>query len=134
SRRRHTRSKRDWSSDVCSSDLALAAELATGVQHGENDLEGGAAILATRDRLDRDAPAVVEHARRAVRVQRDDDLVAVARHGFVDRVVDDLIDEVMQASRTGGPDVHAGTLPARLAALVDLEAAGAVAGLLLQRS
>src|SRR5699024_11359626 len=26
SRRRHTRSKRDWSSDVCSSDLAIAAE------------------------------------------------------------------------------------------------------------
>src|SRR5699024_11665084 len=25
SRRRHTRSKRDWSSDVCSSDLTLAA-------------------------------------------------------------------------------------------------------------
>src|SRR5207249_11533934 len=25
SRRRHTRSKRDWSSDVCSSDLAVAA-------------------------------------------------------------------------------------------------------------
>src|SRR5699024_11409908 len=25
SRRRHTRSKRDWSSDVCSSDLALGA-------------------------------------------------------------------------------------------------------------
>src|SRR5699024_12093394 len=27
SRRRHTRSKRDWSSDVCSSDLALAGML-----------------------------------------------------------------------------------------------------------
>src|SRR5699024_11375707 len=26
SRRRHTRSKRDWSSDVCSSDLAVAAD------------------------------------------------------------------------------------------------------------
>src|SRR5699024_11935206 len=27
SRRRHTRSKRDWSSDVCSSDLAMAARM-----------------------------------------------------------------------------------------------------------
>src|SRR5699024_12058005 len=27
SRRRHTRSKRDWSSDVCSSDLAATADL-----------------------------------------------------------------------------------------------------------
>src|SRR5699024_11785047 len=30
SRRRHTRSKRDWSSDVCSSDLKWNAENATG--------------------------------------------------------------------------------------------------------
>src|SRR5699024_11387798 len=29
SRRRHTRSKRDWSSDVCSSDLELLLELKT---------------------------------------------------------------------------------------------------------
>src|SRR5207249_7547622 len=30
SRRRHTRSKRDWSSDVCSSDLAAHADLVSG--------------------------------------------------------------------------------------------------------
>src|SRR6185312_6190316 len=30
SRRRHTRSDRDWSSDVCSSDLTLTSRLATG--------------------------------------------------------------------------------------------------------
>src|SRR5207249_9051191 len=30
SRRRHTRSKRDWSSDVCSSDLDLANHLLSG--------------------------------------------------------------------------------------------------------
>src|SRR5438067_11154989 len=30
SRRRHTRSKRDWSSDVCSSDLAASAAPAEG--------------------------------------------------------------------------------------------------------
>src|SRR5699024_11942704 len=32
SRRRHTRSKRDWSSDVCSSDLVLVAARITGRQ------------------------------------------------------------------------------------------------------
>src|SRR5699024_11936993 len=30
SRRRHTRSKRDWSSDVCSSDLGVGAALISG--------------------------------------------------------------------------------------------------------
>src|SRR5207249_6247223 len=33
SRRRHTRSKRDWSSDVCSSDLPAAADWATWLGH-----------------------------------------------------------------------------------------------------
>src|SRR5438067_9696536 len=32
SRRRHTRSKRDWSSDVCSSDLASMAQTMPGVE------------------------------------------------------------------------------------------------------
>src|SRR5699024_12008717 len=31
SRRRHTRSKRDWSSDVCSSDLAFGSLMAIGI-------------------------------------------------------------------------------------------------------
>src|SRR5699024_12062642 len=31
SRGRHTRSKRDWSSDVCSSDLLLAEQLGLGI-------------------------------------------------------------------------------------------------------
>src|SRR5699024_12509316 len=41
SRRRHTRSKRDWSSDVCSSELGVALarhrrhEVALGVDHGQ---------------------------------------------------------------------------------------------------
>src|SRR5207249_6371243 len=33
SRRRHTRSKRDWSSDVCSSDLIDIAQVAHDVHH-----------------------------------------------------------------------------------------------------
>src|SRR5699024_12020999 len=48
SRRRHTRSKRDWSSDVCSSDLSLAnvrdfveGNLAAGADHLFVFVEGG---------------------------------------------------------------------------------------------
>src|SRR5207249_7318519 len=33
SRRRHTRSKRDWSSDVCSSDLIVTASSGTELAH-----------------------------------------------------------------------------------------------------
>src|SRR5207249_7308324 len=36
SRRRHTRSKRDWSSDVCSSDLVLLARpVERGLEHAQ---------------------------------------------------------------------------------------------------
>ena len=46
-------------------------------------------------------------------------LSAVAGEGFVDRVVDDLVDQVVEAARPGGADVHAGPLADRLEALED---------------
>src|SRR5699024_11653984 len=39
SRRRHTRSKRDWSSDVCSSDLQLKKELSDMAKKNANLME-----------------------------------------------------------------------------------------------
>src|SRR5699024_12208039 len=63
SRRRHTRSKRDWSSDVCSSDLVLLrADLADLVAHvhgqaeraGIGDLAVAAASGVLADRLARE--------------------------------------------------------------------------------
>src|SRR5207249_7455886 len=41
SRRRHTRSKRDWSSDVCSSDLSRVARWRTGLPEFDFVLGGG---------------------------------------------------------------------------------------------
>ena len=46
--------------------------------------------------------------------------VAVAGQRLVDRVVDDLVDQVVQAALTGGADVHAGPLADRLETLEDL--------------
>src|SRR5207249_8850094 len=45
SRRRHTRSKRDWSSDVCSSDLEAGAAAVIVSNHGGRQLEGARAAL-----------------------------------------------------------------------------------------
>ncbi len=42
-------------------------------------------------------------------MNRDVDLVAIAGHGFVDRIVDDFPDEMVQAKFAGGSDVHRGT-------------------------
>ncbi len=57
----------------------------------------------------------------AVGQQRDLDAVAVAGQRLVDRVVDDLPDQVVQAALAGRADVHAGPLADRLEALEDLD-------------
>src|SRR4051794_41948371 len=50
----------------------------------------------------------------------------MTRHRLIDRVVDDLVDEVMEASNAGGADVHAGPLADRLEAFEDLDVLGVV--------
>ncbi len=54
------------------------------------------------------------------------DAVAVAGQRLVDGVVDDLVDQVVQARGTGRADVHAGALAHRLQALEDGDVLGAV--------
>src|SRR5207302_7646712 len=54
SRRRHTRFSRDWSSDVCSSDLiddAVWAEFATNVSYCQGDISDPSAYKKLADRL-----------------------------------------------------------------------------------
>src|SRR5207249_9697914 len=76
SRRRHTRSKRDWSSDVCSSDLARAARLrrlhegARKVGGGGREGEGGGAQRARRARA---GPAASQPRRPARRPARSEE-------------------------------------------------------------
>src|SRR5699024_11619056 len=45
SRRRHTRSKRDWSSDVCSSDLPFVTQIAREFAQNATDTEGRSMII-----------------------------------------------------------------------------------------
>ena len=112
--------------------IAAAAELAAGVQHREDHLDRGAAILGAGDRLDRDATSVVEAADRAVLVDRDHDLVGEAGHGLVDRVVDDLEHEMVQTAGAGGSDVHTRSLADRFESFEDLDVAGVIAAGLLR--
>ena len=105
---------------------AAVAELAAGVQHGQHDLDRRA-LLLLHDR-DRDAAAVVGDGDRVVGVDRDRDVVAVAGQRLVDRVVDNLVDEVVQAARPGRADVHARALADRLEALEDGDVLGVVTG------
>ena len=98
--------------------VVLALELAAGVEHREDDLEG--ALAGLRMLVDGDAAAVVgDGERRIVLVQRDDDRRRVAVHGLVDGVVEDLPGEVVQAVPADAADVHAGALADGLEPLQD---------------
>jgi len=100
-------------------------ELAAGVEHREDHLHR--ALLRLGVHVDRHAAAVVgDGHRRAVVVQRDVDRRGVAVHGLVDRVVEDLPDEVVQAGRSDAADVHAGAFADGLEAFEDLDVFGGV--------
>ena len=106
--------------------VAAAAELAAGVQLGEHQLDRGLAL--GRVDVGGDAAAVVGDAHAAVGQQRDVDGVGEAGERLVDRVVDDLPDQVVQPALAGGPDVHARALADRLETLEDGDLAGVVVG------
>ena len=55
---------------------------------------------------DRDAGAVVEHGDGVAGMDRDVDLVRAASHGLVDRVIDHLVNKVMQPACANIADIH----------------------------
>jgi hypothetical protein len=83
----------------------LTTELAARVQLRHHHVDGGGAGRVHRHR---DAATVVGDFDAAVVKNADVDLVGVAGHRLVDRVVHHLPDEVVQTTLTGGPDVHTG--------------------------
>ncbi len=103
--------------------VSAPAELAAGVEDRVHDFEG---ILPGRVLADGHASAVIAHDDHAVRLDGDVDGGGMTRHRLIDRVVDDLPDEVMQAALIGRADVHARAASDRLEALEDLDACGGV--------
>ncbi len=83
-------------------------EFAAGVEHGEDDLDGGHGDAVDGLVVDGDAAAVVDDGDGVVDVDGDVDAGGVAAERFVDGVVDDFVDEVVQALLAGGADVHGG--------------------------
>ena len=102
----------------------LAAELAAGVQDGVNDGDGGQAGVGLN--VHRDAAAVIRDLNDVVFQDLDLDVVAVAGQCFIDGVVHDLVDQMMQAALAGGTDIHARALAHRLQTLQNLDLAGII--------
>ena len=105
--------------------VALAAELPAGVEHREDDL-GRRLVGILGVRIDRDPAPVVDDAATTVGEQRDVDARRVTREGLVDRVVDDLVDQVVQPARTGRTDVHPRPFAHRLEAFENGDVLGHV--------
>ena len=101
----------------------LAAELAAGVELGHHHVDGR---RTAGMHFDRDAAAVVGDLDPAVLEDSHVDFRRVATHGFVDRVVDDLPDEVVQAALAGGADIHARAFADSLQSFEDGDGRGAV--------
>ena len=106
--------------------IGLAAELAAGMQGGQDDFESGF-IREPRMGIDRDAAAVVAHGQPIAGGELDLDPRRVAGDGLVHGVVEHLGGEVMQAALVGAADIHAGAAADRLQALEHLDVFGRIA-------
>ena len=89
-------------------------ELAARMQAGKDELDHGRFFF--RMQAKRNTAAIVLDADRAIAMQRDLDLFAIARQRFVGRVVQHFLDDVQ---RVVGAGVHARPLFDRLQALED---------------
>jgi hypothetical protein len=86
--------------------VRILVEFSAGMQLGHDDLGRGNALTLVK--IDGNASAVVAHSDRAIGVEHDLYRGGVAGQRFVDRVIDDLVDHVVQAAAiVGVADVHA---------------------------
>ena len=87
--------------------VSATAELPAGVQSGHHSFQSALAGLCVF--VNRNAAPVVDHRYPAVLGDRDVNAFAVTGHSLVDRVIQDLIDQVVQAALVGASDVHSRT-------------------------
>ena len=99
--------------------IAVAAELTAGVKNGIDHLQGRNAHLG----MDAagDTAAIVTNRYRAVGMEGHLNAVTASGQRLVDRVVDDLVNQMMQAAYRRRADVHTGSLSDSLKALKYLD-------------
>ena len=103
--------------------VAFAAELAARVQDGQDDLDRRLAALV---HVDGDASPIVDDGDAVVLFDRHVNMVAIAGQSLIDRVVDHLVDEMMQAALRRAADIHARALSYSFQAFQNLNLIGAV--------
>ena len=109
--------------------VCAAAELAAGVEGGHDGFEGGHAGGGVD--VHGDAAPVVADGNGAVLADGDFNAGAESRHCLVHGVVDDFVDEVVEAALVRAADVHAGAAADGLQSFKDGDVLGGVSGLRL---
>ena len=107
--------------------VALAAELAAGVELRQDDRERGKALVLHD--AHRDARAPVADGDGVVRVEAHLDALVAPRERLVDRVVDHLVDEMVEPAGARRADVHPRAQADRLEAFENGDVFGVVTGL-----
>src|SRR5579862_7834044 len=94
------------------------------MKDSQHDLEGR--LLELGLLVHGNTAAVVDDRYAVIGMDSDVDGVAVAGHGLVDAVIDDLAHEVMETARVGAADVHARAAANSFQSLQDLDVLAAV--------
>ena len=89
--------------------IGRRVELAAGMQLSEHHLCGGNLFAVNVHHVDGNTAAVVDHGNRVVEMNGYFNGVAIAGERFVDRVVDNFVNQMVQANLAGRTDVHRGT-------------------------
>ncbi len=104
--------------------VRVRIELPARVQLGHHDLGRRDALFLVK--IDRDPAAVVDDRDRIVLVNRDVDFSAIPGQSFVDGVVDDLVNQVVETSIAGRSDIHRRTQAHSLQPLEYFDTGGVV--------
>ena len=104
--------------------VSTAAEFAAGVKDGKNNLDRRDLLFFML--LNRDATTVIDNRDRVVGMNEHLDMVAITSEGFVNRIIDYLVNQVMKATGTGSANVHARALANGVKAFEDLDRIRAV--------
>ena len=104
--------------------VSALPEFSAGMQIRQDQLDGR--HLEFRMHVDRNAAAVVTNGNRAIHMDGHFDLGAVTGEMFVDRVVENFENHVMQTALIRVADIHSGTLSDSLQSLEFVDLSGVV--------
>ena len=86
--------------------VSVRIELSAGVQLGHDDFGGGLPFFLHH--VHRNAAAVINHRDRVVEVNHHFNRVAITCQRFIDRIINNFVNQVMESQLAGRSDVHRG--------------------------